>query len=216
MSKLSRMIMAAAGVVLGGMYLFPLWTIGLIAPQYPEGLGMLVGMGTLSGRNPQDLNNINELNHYIGMRVIDPAAIPELRFMPWIVAALILFAMLVAVRGRRLLIVGWLASVAAFGVAGLADFWRWTYEYGHNLDLDHAIIKMPGTVYQPPLLGSKQILNFTATSWPAAGAWLAAAAFAMGAIALILSRRGMPVRATAPVVRIDIRNGVADVAHAHG
>jgi copper chaperone NosL len=80
-------------------------------------------------------------------------------------------------------------ALVAFGAAGLIDFWRWTYSYGHDLDVAHAIIKIPGTVYQPPILGTKQILNFTATSWPASGAWFAAAAFVVGAAALATARR---------------------------
>ena len=32
-----------------------------------------------------------------------------------------------------------------------------------------AIIKIPGMTYQPPLIGSKKLLNFRATSWPHTG-----------------------------------------------
>lgn len=214
MSKLSRMFIALAGVLLGGMFVFPLWSIGLIAPQYPEGLGMLIGVSTISGQSPNDLNNINELNHYIGMKVIDPSSMPELRIMPWIVGALILLAILAAVSGKRALVTTWLVSLSALGVAGLIDFWRWTYDFGHNLDIEHAIIKVPGTVYQPPIFGSKQILNFTATSWPSVGAWLAAAAFVAGVVALIIARRGAPKSPPAQTVRFTPSTRTVDVAHA--
>ena len=53
-------------------------------------------------------------------------------------------------------------------MAGLIDFWKWEYDYGHDLDTVNAIIKIPGMSYQPPVIGSRQLLNFTATSWPAA------------------------------------------------
>ena len=56
---------------------------------------------------------------------------------------------------------------------GLVDFWHWEYDYGHRLDFEHAIIKIPGMSYQPPLIGVKQLLNFTAVSWPDVGGWLA-------------------------------------------
>ena len=82
-----------------------------------------------------------------------------------------------------MLLVGWLASFAIAGAAGMAEFYMWSYDYGHNL-ADDAVIKVPGMSYQPPLIGSKQLLNFTADSWPAAGSWLAFAAFALGIIAL--------------------------------
>ena len=81
----------AAALLLGGMYVTPLWRIELIAPQYPEGLGMLIRLNTVSGIQPNDLDNINMLNHYIGMKPITPEAIPELRIMPWVVGGLIVF-----------------------------------------------------------------------------------------------------------------------------
>ena len=69
---------------------------------------------------------------------------------------------------------------AAGALAGLADFYRWGYDYGHNLDPE-AIIKIPGMSYQPPLIGTKQLLNFQATSWPASGGWILIAALCWAA-----------------------------------
>ena len=66
----------------------------------------------------------------------------------------------------------------AFSLAGLADFWKWSYDYGHDLS-PTAIIKIPGMTYQPPLIGGKQLLNFHATSWPASGGWVLIAAVAL-------------------------------------
>ncbi len=43
--------------------------------------------------------------------------------------------------------------------------------------------------YQPPLIGTKQLLNFTATSWPAIGGVLAGVAFALALAALFVSYR---------------------------
>lgn len=192
MSKLSRILLALAGVALGGMYVFPLWSIGLVAPQYPEGLGMLIRINTVAGVQPNDLDNINGLNHYIGMKVIRPDAIPELRIMPWIVGALIALALLGALWGKRQLAWAWLVGLTTFGILGLVDFWRWTYDYGHNLDAEHAIIKVPGMSYSPPIFGSKQLLNFTAVSYPAAGAWMAGVAALLGIAAIWFSRRGAP------------------------
>jgi copper chaperone NosL len=53
----------------------------------------------------------------------------------------------------------------------MADFWRWEYQYGHDLD-PNAAIQVPGMAYQPPLIGYKQLLNFAAYSMPATGGWL--------------------------------------------
>ncbi|HEX7069478.1 MAG TPA: hypothetical protein VF190_01680, partial [Rhodothermales bacterium] len=43
----------------------------------------------------------------------------------------------------------------------------------HNLDVERAIIKVPGMTYQPPLIGVKQLLNIRASSWPWIGGWAA-------------------------------------------
>jgi len=184
----SRMLVAIGAVLLLGMFVTPLWRIDLVAPQYPEGLGMLIRLGTITGIKPADLDNINGLNHYIGMQRIDPDAIPVLALMPWVVGGLAALGLLVAAAGRRAFVGVWLAAFALAGAAGLAEFYRWSYDYGHNL-ADDAVIKVPGMTYQPPLIGTKQLLNFTAASWPAAGSWLAALAFTLGVLALLPWKR---------------------------
>lgn len=185
----SRILMVAASLMLVAMFFLPLWSIQLTAPQYPEGLGMYIHLGTIVGSTEFDLQKINSLNHYIGMKPIVAAAIPELRFMPWIVTAIIAAGLMVAVLGRRRLLYGWLVVFALLGAAGLADFYRWSYDYGHNLDAETAIITVPGMSYQPPLIGTKQLLNFRATSWPASGSVVAGLAFGLGVLAAVLASR---------------------------
>jgi hypothetical protein len=189
MSISSRLLVALAAVLLLGTLVTPIWRVHLVAPQYPEGLGMEIRANTVRGLKENDLKNINSLNHYIGMKPITPEAIPELRIIPWIVGGLAVTGLLVAAVGRRGLVWAWLALFGAAGIVGMIDFWRWEYSYGHDLDLEHAIITVPGMTYQPPLIGSKQLLNFTAESLPAAGAILAGVAFVLGATALVLSAR---------------------------
>jgi len=200
MTRLSRLLVGAAALLLLLLYVLPLWHVRLVAPQYPEGLGMHIHIGSVQGATETDLNNINNLNHYIGMQRIESDAIPELTIMPWLVGALAVGGMLVAVAGRRRLLYTWVSTFAVLGVAGLVDFWRWEYDYGHNLDLEEAIIKIPGMSYQPPLIGSKQLLNFTATSWPASGGIAAGLAFALGAVAVVLTVRARRASRTQPVV----------------
>jgi copper chaperone NosL len=82
------------------------------------------------------------------------------------------------------------ALLALGALAGLADFWKWGYDYGHDLD-PTAAIKIPGMSYQPPVLGSKQLLNFHATSLPAVGGWIAFGVLAVGLVLVIREfRRG--------------------------
>jgi copper chaperone NosL len=174
-----RIAIAAAALLLGVAYLSPLWHIGLVAPQYPEGIGMYIWIDRITGQKPNDLNSINNLNHYIGMKAIVADSIPELRLMPAILAGLIILGVITAAIGRRKLLYAWTVVFVIVAVVGLADFWYWGYDYGHNLD-PTAAIKIPGLSYQPPVFGSKQLLNFTATSWPGLGGWAIVAALCVG------------------------------------
>ena len=196
LDRLEKALTAAAALLLLTLFALPLWRIDLLAPQYPEGIGMLIRIDDVQGLKPQDLNNINSLNHYIGMKEIHAESIPELRYMPWLVAALVVSGLLVAAWGRRRALAAWLGAFLVLGLAGLADFYRWAYDYGHDLSPD-AIIKVPGMTYTPPIIGTKQLLNFTASSWPAAGGIAAGLAFALGAFALWHARRR---RAAEPLV----------------
>jgi copper chaperone NosL len=198
MSKPVRLLFAAAALMLVGAFVFPLWRIALIAPQYPEGLGLLIRVNTVTGVEPQDLQNINGLNHYIGMKAIEPDSIPELTLMPIALGVLLLSGLAVAVLGRRALARAWVAVFFIGSLAGLADFWYWQYDYGHNLDVENAPIKVPGMSYQPPLFGSKQLLNFTATSWPALGGLAAFGSLALAAGALVVDARTRRATSSSP------------------
>jgi hypothetical protein len=198
MSRSSRVVIAVAALLLGALYVLPLWRIDLVAPQYPEGLGLRILVDGIIGRSENDLNSINNLNHYIGMQRIEPDAIPELRYMPWIVAGLIALGLAAAASGRRALLYAWLATLVVAAAAGLADFWRWGYDYGHNLDPE-AAIQVPGMSYQPPLIGPKTLLNFKAESWPDLGGLLAFAVVAAAvAVTVIEFRRARRERTGAP------------------
>lgn len=183
MDRIARGMTAVAALALLALFAFPLWRIDLLAPQYPEGIGMLIRIDDVQGVKPQDLHNINSLNHYIGMKEIHAESIPELRYMPWLVGALVVTGLLVAAWGRRRGLVAWLGGFLVLGLAGLVDFYRWAWDYGHDLAPD-AIIKVPGMSYTPPIIGTKQLLNFTASSWPSIGGIAAGLAFAIGALAL--------------------------------
>jgi copper chaperone NosL len=188
MTRASRVIVALAALLLLLLYVTPLWRIELHAPQYPEGLGLRIWVDRIAGVNPNDLNSINNMNHYIGMHAIEPDDFPELRLMPWILGGLIAGGLLVALIGRRGPLYAWLQLIALGAVAGLADFYRWGYAYGHELD-EHAAIKVPGMSYQPPLIGSKQLLNFEASSWPDLGAWIALLTLVIGLTVAVLEFR---------------------------
>jgi hypothetical protein len=196
MIRISRWVIATVSLLLLAVFVTPLWRIDLVAPQYPEGIGLRIWIDRITGLKPNDLNSLNGLNHYIGMRAIVPESIPELRLMPYLLAGAIVAGLLVAMVGRRPLLYVWAALFSLGAVAGLGDFWKWGYTYGHDLD-PHAAIKVPGMSYQPPVIGSKQLLNFHATSWPGIGGWITI--LAVGAVVTVALLEWRRVRRPARV-----------------
>jgi copper chaperone NosL len=162
----SRIGLAIAALLPVIAYFTPIWYIWMWAPQYPEGLNLYIWLDNLSG----DVEIINGLNHYIGMKYIKVEMFPEFEWMPKILGAVIALGVLMAIWGKRIGLWIFLIVFAVVGIAGMVDFWMWGYDYGHNLD-PKAAIKVPGMAYQPPLIGSKELLNFIAYSAPATGGW---------------------------------------------
>lgn len=150
------------------------------APQYPEGLEMKIWINTLSG----DVKIISALNHYIGMKHIEVSMFPEFTYMIYLVGFIIAFGLLTAITAKRAMLWAYLILITSAGVAALTDFYLWGYEYGHNLD-PKAPIVVPGMAYQPPLIGTKQLLNFTAFSGPDVGGWIFLAAGILVAAVLV-------------------------------
>jgi copper chaperone NosL len=167
MSITSRILIGIGSLAMGIMFFVPAWSIYLIAPQYPEGLSMQIWLHKITGQ----VEIINGLNHYIGMKHIKAEMFPEFKFLVYILGFFILFGLAVAISGHRKLLLAYLALSVAGGVAALVDFYLWGYDYGHNLD-PSAAIRVPGLSYQPPLIGHKKLLNFDAYSYPDTGGWV--------------------------------------------
>jgi copper chaperone NosL len=148
-------------------FITPIWKISLEAPQYPEGLEMKIWINRITG----DLQTINGLNHYIGMKTIEPDSIQELKIMPYTLGLLIIAGIFVSLTGKRKIFFVWVFLLILSGIAGGIDFYLWEYDYGHNLD-PNAAIKVPGMNYQPPFIGSKKLLNFVAHSYPDTGGYI--------------------------------------------
>jgi copper chaperone NosL len=179
LKPISRVLIALASILMVSAYYVPLWQILMWAPQYPEGLEMDIWINNITG----DVKIISALNHYIGMKHIEVEMFPEFTYMIYIVAFLIAFGLLTALINKRIVLWVFVSLLVVTGIAALVDFWLWGYDYGHNLDPTAAII-VPGMSYQPPLIGTKQLLNFTAFSGPDIGGWifLAAALLAIGVL----------------------------------
>ena len=188
MRSKSRILMLAASVTLLLMFVFPLWKITLIAPQYPKGIGMYIHVNKIIGDEPSTLQNINILNHYIGMKPIEPDSIPELQYIQYIILGISGLALLLAIFNKWQLNLVWLIILVGAGALAIYDFYLWEYDYGHNLD-PHAALKFEGMAYQPPLIGKKIILNFTAISFPRLGSLFMCLSMLLGALAVYFGKK---------------------------
>jgi copper chaperone NosL len=184
----SALGMGLSAVLIMSVFIFPLWVISLWAPQYPQGLGLLIHVDRIEGMSEHDLQNINGLNHYIGMHRIEPDSIQELRYMKWFALGLAAAAAMVALLRRRSLLLAWVVLAIALSAVGMYDFYQWEYRYGHELD-SSAAIKVPGMTYQPPMFGTKQMLNFRATAWPGAAGWMAMLAVGLSVVCVAYEYR---------------------------
>ena len=180
----SRIISVVCAIGLIAVLFVPLWRIELSAPQYPEGLVLVIKPQGLAG----DVEVVNGLNHYIGMRTLHTEDFVEFRILPWAIGILAAFGLLSALINRRWFFTAWVIFFIAFGIIAMIDFYRWEYNYGHNLD-ESAPIKVPGMAYQPPLIGYKKLLNFGAYSIPDIGGWIFIGVGLLLVIALFLELR---------------------------
>ncbi len=196
--------MIAGSLLLLLLFVFPLWKITLVAPQYPEPLGMYIHIDRLSdGVQFNDVQNIDLLNHYIGMahlptelNVKNGKVEPFLEFtiMPIVVGLLALLGVVFGIIRKRKLYLIWIISLAVLGSIGVYDFYLWLYDYGHNLD-PNAILKIVDPLtgelmaYQPPIFGYKQLLNFDVYSYPASGVYFIGGSAALAFLSFLTGKK---------------------------
>ncbi|MCK0144759.1 hypothetical protein MWU78_03750 [Arenibacter sp. F26102] len=212
--KKASLLMIIGPLFLLGLFAFPLWNIMLGAPQYPEPLGMNIHISGIQGVSEFDLQNIDGLNHYIGMKTIPkPGEMWEFNIFPKVIIGMIVFGVLIGLLGFYGKVdykwfLGWFLLMSILGILGMYDFNVWLTDYGSNLD-PHAIIKVvneDGTpmTYKPPLFGNQKMLNFDVTSLPSFGAY---AMFVGMALTLAASYLGW--KSTRSVVKQEPKEAVA-------
>jgi hypothetical protein len=187
-SKLSRIIFGIATLFLVLLFFFPIWSITLGAPQYPAGITMYIWINQITGDTDATLQNINILNHYIGMQYIEPDSIKELTYFPYIIATMIFLGLIATWINKGWIKLSWVIVLAILGILGIYDFYLWLYDFGHNLS-PTAPIKIPDMVYQPPVFGEKMLLNFKSESYPHYGSLFLGLSIILGFISFIIDLR---------------------------
>jgi len=180
---LPTLFFGVAAVLLIVSIFQPYWSLTLHAPQYPKGLSVQAYVNRLEG----DVNEIDELNHYIGMRKLNEAAAFE-RSISMIgiagLALLILAAVYIHNWWAALLTLPALLLPAIF----LGDLQYWLANFGQNLD-PHAPLSSSIKPFVPPVLGVGKIAQFSTTSNPELGLWLACGASVLILVGLWFHRR---------------------------
>lgn len=163
----SRIVLLALIPLLILGYFFPLWRISMEAPQYPRGLYLDIYVYYIQGGDEgRHLQEINTLNHYIGMRPLDPTELSDLGWMPFALGILALLTLRVAAVGNtRSLVDLAVLVVYVLGFMGARFVYR-LYLYGHELDPNAPFDVEP---FMPVVVGTKQIANFTTHGWPRVG-----------------------------------------------
>jgi len=184
--------MCIAAILPMALFVFPLWKITLEAPQYLTPLGMYIYINDFRDVNPFDIKNINIMNHYVGMKYI-PEAIPEFKIFPIGIIISSILGLMIGLKGSYRWFLVWFILMCLASGAALYDFYIWEYDYGHNLD-PKAIMKFTnpdGSVmgFQPPVFGSKEILNFIAHSYPQLGADCLALGIGLSFVAFLIGKK---------------------------
>lgn len=185
----------------------PIWKATLEAPQYHgEGALRLTAYGD---RLVGDVCELNDLNHYIGMRRLGEPDIPcgsvalgrgentvgriakeMVLWMPGALAAVVAIAVATMTRRRWLRWAG-LAYLWGFPAGVLVMTQYHLYDFGHDLDPTAAFHPKPFT---PHVLGPSTIYQFHVTAWPGMGLVLVVVAATLASLGPMLVARFGPAK----------------------
>ena len=161
---------------------FPWWGMKFYAPQYREGLDIIVYPSKLEG----NIDIVNGLNHYIGMAPFSNESFPELQYLPGLIIGLaVLFIIIALIRRKSLLYVP-PGLLIIGGVLGIYDMKRWLTKFGTELDPKAPIELEP---FVPPIIGENILANFVTHSYFTTGSFLLGAAFILTLLPLWLERK---------------------------
>ncbi|MBT4125483.1 MAG: cytochrome C [Chloroflexi bacterium] len=180
---LPTLLMLTAAVVLFVSTFFPYWHMDMEAPQYPRGLEMTVFVNHVEG----DVQEVDTLNHYIGMRPLSEAGELERSLAVIAIGALVMLVVAaIFIHNPCALLLTW--PVILYPGIFLLDLWYWMQNFGMNLD-DSAPLSSIIEPFVPPLIGEGKIAQFTTyASWES-GLWMSAGASVLIILGIFFHRR---------------------------
>lgn len=185
-ARLARLAPALAAVLLAVSLLMPYWSLVLHAPQYPGGLDAVIFTDRLEG----DVEEIDELNHYIGMMRLGEAARIERSIAPVALVALVALGLAAAlVRSRWAILLA--IPIVGFPIAFVADLYYWLNRAGHELD-PHAPLSSSIRPFTPHLLGVGRVGQFSTTAQFEIGFYLSVLAALLVVASIVVRVREQP------------------------
>ncbi|HCT45439.1 MAG: cytochrome C [Phycisphaerae bacterium] len=176
------LLLVARIMLLVSLFL-PYWQMDLVAPQYPNNLHLTAFVNQLTG----DVEEIDGLNHYIGMRPLNEAAQIERSIGVYAMIAFVVLlelASFIHSRWAVLLVI----PVMFFPFVFLIDLHLWMSHFGQNLD-PNAPLSNAVEPFVPPVLGTGMVGQFKTVAWPGVGLILSAIASLVMLLALFFHRR---------------------------
>jgi copper chaperone NosL len=174
-------LIGAAGLIFASIK-FPWWGMKFYAPQYREGLDIIVYPSKLEG----NIEIVNGLNHYIGMAPFSNESFPELQYLPGLITGLAVIIIIIALLRRKNLLYIPAGLLIVGGAIGIYDMNRWLTKFGTELDPKAPIELEP---FVPPIIGENILANFVTHSYFTTGSFLLGAAFLLTLLPFWLERR---------------------------
>jgi hypothetical protein len=202
---LFRLLALAGTVLMIGAFFSPMWWVSLKAPNYPEATfpdGVRIHMhwdGVRNGCHAREndeveeeegldcVQEMNTINHYIGMKPIEDGAQLEFAAAPYLFAAftvMLLVALFYSGPGWWLLMIPAIVAPVVF----LADFGFWMWWFGHTLNDWAAFTVKP---FMPTLLGEGKVAQFSTFAYPHFGMLLSIGSALALLLALLIRRKDL-------------------------
>lgn len=152
-----------AAVLLVISIFVPYWRLHLWAPQFPAGLTIDAYVNRLEG----DVDQLEGLNHYVGMESFEHGAVFERSIA---VAGIVAMAGLILAGAyiRSRWVVLFVLPGLLFPLIFMGDLQWWLWRYGHELDPLAPFAAAVGK-FTPPLFGPAEIAQFETKALPGPG-----------------------------------------------
>jgi copper chaperone NosL len=175
-------LMVTAAVLLLISIFLPYWKLTLFAPQYPSGLKAVLYVNRAEG----DIQELDILNHYIGMKSMNEAAPLERSLSIFLIVGVVLLAV-AAIYVHSPIALFLTIPAILYPAFFLGDLYFWLRNFGMNLDRNAPINAVKPFV--PQIIGDSKVAQFNTTATWEIGLFLSLAASVIIIVGLYFHRK---------------------------